>query len=115
MKNLKKNQSNIDWEVGSKNVFADLGMPNSEEMLIKADLVLKINKIIAKKNLTQVEAAVLLRVDQSKISLLARGRLTAFSIERLIKFLTLLHQDIEIVVKNSHQKTSFGKLRVKYA
>jgi predicted XRE-type DNA-binding protein len=97
-------------------VFADLEMPDADEKLAKAELTLKINQILKHKNLTQKEAAKLLSVDQSKISLLNRGRLSDFSIERLVKYLMLLDQDIEIVVKKTKQKSlQHGRLSVVYA
>jgi predicted XRE-type DNA-binding protein len=113
--NKLDNTINETWEVGSTNVFADIGMPDAEEKLVKAELVFKINEILKKKKLTQSESAKLLGADQSKISLLNRGRLSAFSIERLVKYLNLLNQDVEIVIKKSKKRSSPGELRVIYA
>lgn len=93
----------IDYEISSGNVFADLGLPNPEELLAKAELALQINRLIKQKKLTQVEAAKLLDIDQPKISALSKGKLSGFSIERLFKFLNLLGQ--EIVIKVSKAKT----------
>lgn len=92
------------FELGSENVFADLEMLDAEEKLAKVKLAFQINKIIKQKKLKQVDAAKLLGVDQAKISLLNRGRLSNFSIERLVKYLTLLDQDVEIVVKKSKRR-----------
>ena len=89
----------LDYTVSSGNVFADLGLPNPEELLAKAELANKITVLIRKRGLTQAQAAKLLGVDQPKISYLIRGRLTGFSIERLIRFLLLLGQDIRISVE----------------
>lgn len=94
----------IDYEISSGNVFADLGLPDAEEMLAKANLAIQINDLIKKKKLTQVEAADLLGVDQPKISLLAQGKLSAFSLERLFKFLTILGQNITITVSKTKTK-----------
>lgn len=101
-------KKNIDYELSSGNVFADLGLPNPEEMLAKADLASQINDIIKKRKLTQVKAAKLLEVDQPKISLLAQGKLSGFSLERLFRFLNILGQDITIKVTKatSKKKTS---------
>lgn len=116
MSTSQSNKSNDTWEMGSTNVFADLDMPDADEKLAKAELTLKINKIIKQRKLKQVQAAKLLGIDQSKISLLNRGRLSDFSIERLVKYLTLLDQDVEIVIKKSRRKHSLhGKLSVVYA
>lgn len=83
----------------TSNVFADLGFPNAEEMLAKAELAQKITAIIARRRLTQSQAAAVLGVDQPKVSALRRGRLSGFSLERLVRFLILLGRDVEIVVK----------------
>jgi predicted XRE-type DNA-binding protein len=109
----KMNKTEIAWEIGSDNVFADLDMIDADEKLAKAELALKINQIIKQKKLKQVQAAKLLGIDQSKISLLNRGRLTDFSIERLVKYLTLLNQDVKIIIKPSRRKhANQGRLSV---
>lgn len=89
----------IKVEVGSGNVFADLGLPNPEEMLVKAELASKIGEIIDTRNLTQIDAAEILGIDQPKVSALIRGKLSGFSTERLFRFLNALGSDIEISVK----------------
>jgi len=115
MSTLKSKDIDSTFELGSTNVFADLDMPDAEEKLAKAKLAYQINKIIKHKKLKQTEAAKLLEVDQSKISLLNRGRLSDFSIERLVKYLTLLNQDVEIVIKKSKKRCHHGTLSVVYA
>jgi predicted XRE-type DNA-binding protein len=89
----------IKVQVGSGNVFADLDLPNSEERLIKAELARRISEIIRQRDLTQIEAAELLEIDQPKVSALTRGRLNGFSTTRLFRFLNALGSDVEIVVK----------------
>jgi predicted XRE-type DNA-binding protein len=84
---------------GSGNVFADLGFDNPEEMRLRADLVQRLREIIAQRRLTQVAAAKLLGIRQPDLSALLRGRLTKYSLERLLKFMTILDRDVEIVVK----------------
>lgn len=111
---MKKRKASKTYEMGSENVFADLDMPDAEEKLAKAELAFKINQLIKQKKLKQAQAAKLLGVDQTKISLLNRGRLAAFSIERLLKYLNALDQDVEIVIK-PHRTTSTTHLRVIYA
>jgi predicted XRE-type DNA-binding protein len=81
---------------GSGNVFADLGLPDPEARLVKAELAARINALLAQRRLTQARAAHVLAVDQPSISKIARGKLRGFSVERLIAFLRVLHQDIEI-------------------
>ena len=115
---MTKKKLNVEiehWEEGSTNVFADLDMVDADEKLAKAELALKINQLLKKKNLKQIEAAKLLGIDQSKISLLNRGRLSAFSIERLVRFLNLLNQDVEIIIRGSRRRSHHGTFRVVHA
>jgi predicted XRE-type DNA-binding protein len=102
----------IKVEVGSGNVFADLGLPNPEEHLAKAELASRIGEVIRQRRLTQAAAADLLGIDQPKVSRLLRGYLTNFSAERLMHFLTLLGRDVEIVVKPVPRSRRVGHLRV---
>ena len=90
-----------DVEVGSGNVFADLGLPNPEERLAKATLAHRICKIMTARRLTQTKAAVLFGVDQPKVSALVRGQLRGFSAERLFGFLNALGQDVEITIRDA--------------
>jgi predicted XRE-type DNA-binding protein len=83
---------------GTGNVYADLGVANPQEARAKADLAHRIVDIIEARKLTQVQAGKVLGVDQPKVSALKRGRLTDFSIERLVGFLLLLGQDVQITV-----------------
>ena len=85
--------------VVSGNVFADLGHPRPAEALAKAELARRIGLLIARRGLTQAAAAELLKIDQPKISALVRGRLAGFSLDRLVRFLVLLGNDVEIIVK----------------
>ncbi len=94
---------------GSGNVFADLGLPNPEECLAKAQLVQRIAVVIQERALTQKQAGTILKIDQARVSRLVRGRLSEFSTSKLIEYLTRLDQDIEIVVRpklSSNDKAS---------
>jgi len=91
----------IKFTKSSGNVYADMGFEDAKERLVKADLAIKINQIINERGLKQQNAADLLGINQPKISAIANGRLTDFSIERLIEFLNKLDQDVKIVI---HQK-----------
>ncbi|MGV0027891.1 helix-turn-helix domain-containing protein [Phormidesmis priestleyi] len=88
----------IKVQASSGNVFADLELANSDELLIKAELVRQISNSIVAKHLTQTEAANLLGVDQPKISALLHGKLSGFSTDRLFRFLNALGSDVEIRV-----------------
>jgi predicted XRE-type DNA-binding protein len=102
----------IQVEEGSGNVFADIGLPNPEERLAKADLAIYISDAIRARRLTQTQAARILKIDQPKISRLLRGQLSGFSTERLMHFLTLLGRDIEITVRPAPSSRRQGRSRV---
>jgi predicted XRE-type DNA-binding protein len=88
-----------DYIEGSGNVFADLGLPNADELLAKAELAIRITEILRRRCLTQVQAAKILGVDQPKVSALIRGRIAGFSIERLLRFLLLLGANVSITIQ----------------
>jgi len=100
-KKTKGKSPSPDVEPSSGNVYADLGFPNPEEELAKADLAIRIAQLIAERKLTQQKAAALLGIDQPKVSALLRGRLDGFSTERLLRFINRLGQDVEIVIRPS--------------
>jgi predicted XRE-type DNA-binding protein len=89
----------LEMEPGSGNVFADLGLPDAGEHLIKAGLVVKIDRTIRQRRLTQAAAAQLMGIDQSKVSAMLAGQFRGYSVERLMRFLVALGHDVEIVVK----------------
>jgi predicted XRE-type DNA-binding protein len=105
----------IQIEKGSGNVYADLGYPDSEDMLIKAQLVTKIAEIIQQRRLTQAQAAKLLRLTQPKISRLLRGEFRGISERRLLQCLTRLGRDVQIIVKQTPQQRTEGRLTVRFA
>ena len=86
-------------EVSSGNVFADLGLPNSEQELVKANLTVQIYQILKERKLTQTEAARLLGTTQAQVSALMRCRPTSVSVGKLMEFLTTLGRDVEVTVK----------------
>ena len=96
----------------SGNVFADLGLPDADQLLAKADLAIEITRILGERNLTQVEAAALMDVDQPKVSALVNGRLDGFSMERLYRFLNALGSDVEIVLKPKPKSRKEARLSV---
>jgi predicted XRE-type DNA-binding protein len=89
---------------GAGNVFADLGLPNPEQELLKAQLALQIYTILKDSSMTQVEIAKILGVRQPQVSLLMRNRAGHFSVGRLMEFLTALRQDVEITVRPTHKE-----------
>ncbi len=98
--------------VSSGNVFADLGLPNAEELQAKAALANQIASIVTHRHLTQVEAAGILGTGQPKVSELLAGRLGGFSIERLIRYLNALDRDVQIVVSPKSRTRARATLKV---
>ncbi len=98
----------IVYQESSGNVFADLGIENPDEALAKSEIARQIAKIIKKKKLTQKQAAEILGIDQPKISTLIRGRLRSFSLERLIRFLNELGQDVRIMISPAKSQAKRG-------
>jgi predicted XRE-type DNA-binding protein len=88
----------------SGNVFADLGLPNPEQELIKAELTLQIYRIIKERGLPQAEAAKVLGIKQPHVSLLMRNRAGSFSVGRLMEFLTALGHDVQVAVTRSRKE-----------
>ncbi len=89
---------------GSGNVFADLGLPNPEQELLKAQLSLQIYRIVKQRGLTQAQAAAVLGIKQPHVSALLRNRAGNFSVGRLMEFLTALGQDVRITVKPTRKR-----------
>jgi predicted XRE-type DNA-binding protein len=94
-----RSKARIRAQASSGNVFADLGLPNPEQELLKARLTLQIYRIIKARGLTQAQAGDILGIKQPHVSALMRNRAGNFSVGRLIEFLTALGQDVEITVK----------------
>ena len=88
---------------GSGNVFRDLGFSDeqSAELLLKSSLLQAIQETIKGRRWKQIEAAAQLKIDQAKVSKLLSGQMAGFSIERLVHFLSLLGQDVEVTVRKA--------------
>jgi len=100
----------LEQEPSSGNVFADLGLAEADEHLIKAGLVVKIDRTIRQRRLTQAAAAELMGIDQPKVSAMLAGQFRGYSVERLMRFLVAMGHDVEIVVKA--RKRGTAELRV---
>lgn len=94
-----KRRTSIRVKASSGNIFADLGFANPEREQLKARLTLQIYRLIKQRGLTQAEAGEILGIKQPHVSSLMRGQSGAFSVERLMDFLTALGQDVEITVR----------------
>jgi predicted XRE-type DNA-binding protein len=97
---------------GTGNVFADLGCSDAEERQTKLRLAYAINRVVARRRLTQAAAAAKLGINQPKVSALANYKLEGFSVERLMTFLTALDQDVEIVIKPKARSERTGRISI---
>ncbi|MDA8351026.1 MAG: helix-turn-helix transcriptional regulator [Pseudomonadota bacterium] len=108
----KRTGKRIPVEASSGNVFADLGLPDAEDLDTKVRLAVKINRMVSAQRLNQVTAAARLNVSQPKISALKNYRLDGFSVERLMRFITALGEDVEISFRPRNTAGSHGRLLV---
>jgi len=99
-------------EKGSANVYADIGMPDAGEMLVKAQLATKIAEIIKQRRITQVQAADLLGMPQPKLSNMLRGRFRGISEAKMLECLTKLGRDVQIVIKAASRSRKTGHVSV---
>ena len=104
----------LDYEVGSDNVFADLGLDNAEELKTKTLLLIEIRRIVKKKKLKQIDIADLFDIPQPKVSKLLSGKSSGFSTERLMHFLTALDQDVNISVKPKPKSRAHAHIVVSF-
>jgi len=105
-------KASVKVQASSGNVFEDLGVPNSADALARADIAAKIAMIIERRNLTQTQAAKLMDADQATVSNIVRGKLRGFTADRLIRFLTSLGLDVDIVIHGERRAQKTGKLSV---
>ena len=97
---------------GSTNGFADLGLPDAVERQTKTRLAFAINELLKMRKLKQREAAELLGIPQSKVSVIMNYRLDTISVERLMEFLIALGQDVEIRIRPRATKGKGGRISV---
>ena len=84
-------------EVGSGNVFADLGLPDAETHFLKAQIVAELYRLTNERKLTQAKAGELMSISQPEVSRLFKGTFREYSVDRLMSFLTAFDRDVEIV------------------
>ncbi len=104
--------TDIAVERGSGNVFADLGFPEADAHVIKAELVGRIDDIVRDRGITQTEAAQLLGLSRPDVLRLLRGDFREYSLERLFRLLNALGRDIEILVRQPRSAAAVGRLRI---
>jgi predicted XRE-type DNA-binding protein len=102
-------------EDGSGNVYADLGMEDAEELLVKAQLATKIGEIVKARKWSQQQAAEVLGLTQPKLSLMLRGQFRGISEAKMLECLTRLGRDVKIVVGPARRKTTAGRVAVVFA
>ena len=114
---MKKQQvvRGIPVEEGSGNVYTDLGYPDSNTMLVKAQLAAKIAEIVQRREFTQAQTAEILGLTQPKVSALLKGRFRGISEHRLLECLTRLGRDVRIVIKPAPRNRSNGRLTLSVA
>jgi len=97
-------------EVGSGNIFADLGLPDAEEMLLKSTIVIELRRLIEQRKLTQTAAAKRIGINQADLSKILRGRFRGYSEARLMRMLTAFDQDVEITTKPHRKAGKAGRV-----
>lgn len=102
---MSKKKEEIEAEIGSGNLFEDLGYRDPAEAQLKADLAMQIHQIIRRRKLNQKKAAELMEIDQPKVSDILRGKLSKYSVGRLMHFIRRLGKDIEIHIKTHKEKS----------
>jgi predicted XRE-type DNA-binding protein len=112
MVNHNSTNQKVEIQASSGNVFADLGLENADELLLKAELARQISNIISQQQMTQTEVAKTLEIEEDTVSNLTKGKLSDFSTVQLFRFLNILGQDVEIVVKTKSQSSSLAQTRV---
>jgi len=102
----------MEIEEGSTNVYADLGWPDADEMLVKAQLASRIGEIIKRRKLTQAAAAEITGLPQPKLSGLLRGQFRGVSEAKMLHCLTRLGRDVRIVVGPARRRAGAGRIEV---
>ena len=110
-----KGVSGLEFEIGSGNVYKDLGFKDADAMLAKARIVVEISRIIRARRLRQTAAAKILGLSQPKISALLSGHFQRYSRERLIWLLSRLGCDVEIIVKLAPRRRTTGRVSIAFA
>ena len=102
----------IEFEIGSGNVYKDLGFSNAEKMQAKAHLVFRIQDTITERKLSLDDAAEILCIGKTELSDMLDGLFDSWTIDRLLSFLNKLGHDIEIVIHKRPANTPPAGLRI---
>ena len=99
----RKGRKTIEFEESSGNVFADLGLEDSDELLARAQIGVFVFRILKNKKLKQREMASVLGIAQPEVSHLMNGHFSRFSTDKLLDFLKRLDQKVTIQVSRHHK------------
>jgi predicted XRE-type DNA-binding protein len=105
---MTKRRSKV--EASSGNIFADLGLPDAEEMLLKSTIVIELRRLIGERKLTQTAAARLIGISQADLSRIMRGRFRGYSEAKLMRMLTAFGQDVEITTRPRRKSGQAGRI-----
>jgi len=105
---MRKRRNKV--EIGSSNIFADLGLPDAEDMLLKSTIVIELRRLIEERSLSQTAAAKLIGINQADLSKILRGRFRGYSEARLMRMLTAFSQDVEITTRPHRKAGEIGKI-----
>jgi predicted XRE-type DNA-binding protein len=100
---------------GSGNVFRDLGLADSEDRKLRVQLAVRLNELIVDNRLSQAAVAKKFGIPQPHVSDLRNYKLSRFSSERLVRFITLLDRDIDIVIRPRDSAHKIGHVAVLFA
>ncbi len=103
---MKKNDN---FEISSGNVFKDIGLDQSDELIVRSNLLMEVSSLIEKSGLSQAEVAKKLGITQPKVSMLVKGRLSAFSTDTLLRYLSRLGCKVEIRIHKPRARRSIFK------
>lgn len=112
---MSDHRDSIAADIGSGNIFADLGLPEAEETLLKAQVVTVLHRLIKARKLTQTAAAKIIGISQPDLSHILHGQFRGWSVERLMRMLTAFEQDIEITIRPHDRTGKAGSITVNAA
>lgn len=100
----------VKVEVGSGNIFADLGLPDADAHFLKAQIVAEIYRLTHQRRLTQAQAGKLIGISQPEVSRMFKGNFREYSVDRLMTFLTAFDRDVEIIVRPRKKTRKTGRI-----
>jgi|SRR5215831_11659661 len=100
----------VKVEMGSGNIFADLGLADADTHFLKAQIVAEIYRLVSERKLTQAQTGKRIGISQPEVSRMFKGHFREYSVERLMEFLTSFDRDVEIVVKPHKKAGKAGRI-----